>query len=497
MTLSTVRLRRGIASLWASANPVLNLGEPGWETDTNAGKVGDGTTAWNSLPYSLGNRTVQAPAPSGGDDLATLQALCTSVAAVNGGTVLLRPGIYQVSSTLFTQNKVTLRGAGRDSTQIKAITGFATSTPVIALENSSGTGLTFASRIERLAVDANNIVNSIGVRSNAGNEQCGVFDAVVSNFRLYGIQWMNQGGGRNPSGPQIDSVEVYPSLSTATYGIYFNDVALVNTVRNVTVGSNTASLLTAGIYVTAACVNIEAGHFEGCTNGIYVAANGIVSIDTATGHATTPTLVHFNNNTQHDSARNIAATGSTNLIVDDFNVVTIPATVNSQQTIPYYSGGHVILGGVQLQAAGNGQVIFTNTLRGYDTLGKTSFAARGNTDANDRIAILNDGEVAFGSGSAATDVVLYRDAALRLRVSQGFMIDGGVGFYGKAPVTKGAALTTATAAAPAGGTGTAAGGWDTAAHRDTAIAAINNLQTRVADLEARLNTTSGVGLISG
>lgn len=54
MTITRVRWKRGTAADWTSANPVLRLGEPGWETDTHTGKVGDGTTAWSSLPYSLG-----------------------------------------------------------------------------------------------------------------------------------------------------------------------------------------------------------------------------------------------------------------------------------------------------------------------------------------------------------------------------------------------------------------------------------------------------------
>jgi hypothetical protein len=49
-----------------------------------------------------------------------------------------------------------------------------------------------------------------------------------------------------------------------------------------------------------------------------------------------------------------------------------------------------------------------------------------------------------------------------------------------------AALTAAAAAAPAGGTGTAAGGWDTAVNRDAAIATINNLRTRLGEVEAAL-----------
>lgn len=54
MALVTLRFRRGTAAQWTTANPVLGLGEPGWETDSRTGKVGDGVTAWNSLTYSLG-----------------------------------------------------------------------------------------------------------------------------------------------------------------------------------------------------------------------------------------------------------------------------------------------------------------------------------------------------------------------------------------------------------------------------------------------------------
>lgn len=49
--ITDVRLRKGTAAQWASANPILSLGEPGFETDTKKLKFGDGTTTWNSLPY--------------------------------------------------------------------------------------------------------------------------------------------------------------------------------------------------------------------------------------------------------------------------------------------------------------------------------------------------------------------------------------------------------------------------------------------------------------
>ena len=46
-----IKLRRDTGANWASVNPVLANGEPGYNTTTNQIKMGDGTTAWSSLPY--------------------------------------------------------------------------------------------------------------------------------------------------------------------------------------------------------------------------------------------------------------------------------------------------------------------------------------------------------------------------------------------------------------------------------------------------------------
>jgi Major tropism determinant N-terminal domain len=43
--------RRGTAAQWTSADPVLNAGEMGWESDTNKFKIGDGTNHWVDLDY--------------------------------------------------------------------------------------------------------------------------------------------------------------------------------------------------------------------------------------------------------------------------------------------------------------------------------------------------------------------------------------------------------------------------------------------------------------
>lgn len=46
-----LQIKRGLASAWTSQNPVLLAGQLGVETDTRKLKVGNGSSAWNSLSY--------------------------------------------------------------------------------------------------------------------------------------------------------------------------------------------------------------------------------------------------------------------------------------------------------------------------------------------------------------------------------------------------------------------------------------------------------------
>lgn len=48
-----IQLRRATAAQWATANPILGIGEPGFEIDTAKIKIGDGASAWNSLAYFI------------------------------------------------------------------------------------------------------------------------------------------------------------------------------------------------------------------------------------------------------------------------------------------------------------------------------------------------------------------------------------------------------------------------------------------------------------
>ena len=63
--------------------------------------------------------------------------------------------------------------------------------------------------------------------------------------------------------------------------------------------------------------------------------------------------------------------------------------------------------------------------------------------------------------------------------------------FGQGVVVSNAGATTSTAMA-AGGTGDAAGAWDTSAHRDESIAAFNNLRIDFDTLHTKVNALLAV-----
>lgn len=68
--MTTIQHRRGTATQWASANPVLESGEIGIETDTNTFRIGNGTDPYLSLERFITevdmNEVINAVLASGG-----------------------------------------------------------------------------------------------------------------------------------------------------------------------------------------------------------------------------------------------------------------------------------------------------------------------------------------------------------------------------------------------------------------------------------------------
>jgi hypothetical protein len=142
--VTAIQIRRGTASQWTSANPTLSAGEWGYETDTGLVKIGNGSTAWNSLGYTgagdvtlngtqtLTNKTLTDPKINLAFDAET--ASYTAILANNGQVVTMNnasannfsiPTNASVAFPVGTQINVLQIGAGQ--TTIQAVTSGTTS----------------------------------------------------------------------------------------------------------------------------------------------------------------------------------------------------------------------------------------------------------------------------------------------------------------------------------------------------------------------------------
>jgi hypothetical protein len=86
--VTQIQIRRGTASQWTSTNPTLASGEQGYETDTGKMKIGDGTTAWNSLAYAITGATGTVTSVTAGTGLSGGTITGTGTIAIDTATTV-------------------------------------------------------------------------------------------------------------------------------------------------------------------------------------------------------------------------------------------------------------------------------------------------------------------------------------------------------------------------------------------------------------------------
>ena len=197
--MSTVRIqvRRGTAAQWTAANPVLEAGEMGFESDTKYLKFGDGTTTWTSLAYAndpgIANLTSTL---TGYVELTDIGAV-SGVAGLDASKNLIVPGASIIvegttDNTFETTLTVVDPTADRTITFPNATGTVALTSDISALVDSApGTLDTLNELAAALGDDPNyavtiaNSLNALGtgkqdVVTNVSNTEIGYLDGVTS-----------------------------------------------------------------------------------------------------------------------------------------------------------------------------------------------------------------------------------------------------------------------------------------------------------------------------
>jgi len=126
--------RRGTATQWTTADPVLNAGEIGYETNTGKFKIGDGTNHWEDLNYFL-----DADAIGGSiDDYVPLtqKSAASGVAALDASKNVIVPGASIIVEGA-TDNGFETTLTVADPTAARTIT-FPNATGTVVLADGSG-----------------------------------------------------------------------------------------------------------------------------------------------------------------------------------------------------------------------------------------------------------------------------------------------------------------------------------------------------------------------
>jgi hypothetical protein len=105
--VTQIQIRRGTAAQWTSTNPVLAAGEQGFESDTLKLKIGNGSTAWNSLNYVATGATGTVTSVVAGTGLSGGTITSTGTIAIDS-TVATLTGTQTLTNKTFTDPKINL-----------------------------------------------------------------------------------------------------------------------------------------------------------------------------------------------------------------------------------------------------------------------------------------------------------------------------------------------------------------------------------------------------
>ena len=256
----TIQFRRDTSANWASTNPVLAQGELALETDTLRYKIGDGTTAYNSLAYPslsgtfsslpLSNTTDPSP-PTGG-----IIVYSKEIAGRSLPKFMPPSGLDSVLQNAIFQNRMSIAAPGL--TTALSYFGMGAMTAVGTLSHPTlvaGSLRTITSRGSLLSAASANSASELryaSLQCSGGSGFYAVFRfgtaSAVATQRLAVGLWAATGATSTSTQPSalINGVWIGNDSADANYQLMYNDG--VGTATKIDLGANFVKNQAEGIY---------------------------------------------------------------------------------------------------------------------------------------------------------------------------------------------------------------------------------------------------------
>ena len=314
--------RRGTATQWTTANPTLNAGELGWESDTNKFKIGDGTNLWANLDYFADINSTVNPAfgssitfeGATANDFETVLAVTDPTADRTitlpnvTGTVITTGNLSDITDIGVFTSTIVMEGSTADAHELTLSAGDPTADRTITFPDATGT----VALVENLVTSLGStylvpldLSDTVAELNNSGN------------LLVPGASIIIEGATDN-----LHETTLTVTDPTADRTITFPDatgtVAILDATQTFTNKTLTSPKINEDVAVTATAT--ELNYVDGVTSAIQTQldAKAPLAAPALTGDATAVNLTISGNLTVNGTTTNI---NSTNLVVEDKNVV--------------------------------------------------------------------------------------------------------------------------------------------------------------------------------